>query len=72
MNSSLPKLYDVGEIAKHLRISERTVQRLIASGKLPARKFGRAIRVADHDFKEFLSEAEIDLCPSEFAERRLA
>jgi len=29
MNNSLPKLYDVGEIAQYLRISERTVQRLI-------------------------------------------
>jgi excisionase family DNA binding protein len=56
MNNSLPKLYDVGEIAQYLRISERTVQRLIASGKLPARKFGRAVRVIDHDLKDFLSE----------------
>jgi excisionase family DNA binding protein len=35
----------VTEVASILRLSEETVYRLVSDGSLPARRFGRAIRV---------------------------
>ena len=35
----------VGECAKYLNLSKGMVFKLIAEGKMPARRFGRAVRV---------------------------
>lgn len=43
----------IATVARVLGVCERTVQRLIKSGKLPAFKVGRVIRVARTDLLEF-------------------
>jgi excisionase family DNA binding protein len=40
-------LYTPKETAALLKISERTVRRWIAEGKLPARRYGRQLRIAE-------------------------
>lgn len=39
-------LLTIDEVAVHLRVSTRTVRRLIASGDLQASKIGRSVRVS--------------------------
>lgn len=43
-----------GEIAKELKVSERSVYRWIDSGELKAVKLGRIWRIAKEDFDEFI------------------
>lgn len=47
------KLYSLQEVAKHLRVSERSVFRYIHSGKLKATKIGYW-RISSDDLKAFL------------------
>lgn len=54
------KLYDVPEIAKMLGISTKTVLRLIADGKLPGRKLGKAFFVSAVKLKEFIESSDTD------------
>jgi len=51
-------LYRVSEVAVLLAISERSVQRLIQDGRLPARKLGRVILVRGCDLLDALPEYE--------------
>jgi excisionase family DNA binding protein len=44
------------EVAEHLRITERSVKRLIGSGKLKGTRYGRAIRILPEDFEIFRRE----------------
>jgi len=37
------------EVAQYLRVSDRTVSRLIRTGKLPASRIGRAVRIRQSD-----------------------
>ncbi len=48
------KLHSIPETAEILQTSERTVQRLIASGQLRAHRFRRLVRVADADIAALL------------------
>ena len=43
------------EVARYLRVSDRTVSRLIRTGKLPAARIGRAVRVRQSDLLEMLN-----------------
>lgn len=36
----------LAEVAQYLRLSKRTVSRMIKAGRLPAKRVGRAIRIA--------------------------
>jgi excisionase family DNA binding protein len=56
MSEPLPVLHTLDAVAKHLGVSLRTVKRFVASGKLPARKFGRTVRVMDGDLRAFLEQ----------------
>jgi excisionase family DNA binding protein len=47
-----PLLYTRGEAAEQLRVTTRTVDDLIRSGKLPAVKFGRRVLVRSDDLRE--------------------
>ena len=44
----------VKEIAKELRVTERTVRRYLADGKLKSRKIQGIRRITDEDYQEFL------------------
>jgi excisionase family DNA binding protein len=43
------------EVAQYLRVSGRTVSRLIREGKLPAARIGRAVRIRQSDLLEMLN-----------------
>lgn len=56
------KLIKVKEVAKMLYLSRSMVYRLIQQGKIPAARFGRAVRVpiqAVHEFIERNSQVQI-------------
>lgn len=42
------------EVAQHLRVSDRTVSRLIRTGQLPAARIGRAVRIRQSDLLDML------------------
>ena len=44
------------EAARYLRVSDRTVSRLIRTGQLPASRIGRAVRIRHSDLLEMLNE----------------
>ena len=44
------------EAARYLRVSDRTVSRLIGTGKLPAARIGRAVRIRHSDLLDMLDE----------------
>lgn len=43
------------EVAQYLRVSDRTVSRLIRTGKLPASRIGRAVRIRQSDLLNMLN-----------------
>ncbi len=43
------------EVAQYLRVSDRTVSRLIRAGKLPASRIGRAVRIRQSDLLDMLN-----------------
>jgi excisionase family DNA binding protein len=47
-------LHTIPETAEILQTSERTIQRLIASGQLRAHRFRRLVRIADADIAALL------------------
>lgn len=47
------------EAARRLGITPRTLYRLIDEGQLPAYKFGRVIRLQEHEVDEFIGQARI-------------
>ena len=49
-------LLTVPEVAKRLRLSQRTVRRLIESGDLVCLRFGRAVRVSEEDLAVYLAK----------------
>ncbi len=59
-DTQLERLYETKDVAEYLGLSTRTVKRFIATGKLRVRRFGRAVRIAENDFKKFASEGT---CP---------
>ncbi len=44
------------EVAQYLRVSDRTVSRLICTGKLPTARIGRAVRIRQSDLLDMLNE----------------
>ena len=44
------------EVAQYLRVSDRTVSRLIRTGQLPAARIGRAVRIRHADLLNMLNE----------------
>lgn len=44
------------EVARYLRVSDRTMSRLIRIGKLPASRIGRAVRIRQSDLLDMLNE----------------
>lgn len=48
-------LYTTDEAAEYLRVSAKTVYRMIGSGQLPASKVGRQYRISQNDIDLFLA-----------------
>jgi excisionase family DNA binding protein len=44
------------EVAQYLRVSDRTVSRLIRAGQLPASRIGRAVRIRHADLLDILNK----------------
>jgi excisionase family DNA binding protein len=44
------------EAARYLRVSDRTVSRLIRAGQLPAARIRRAVRIRQSDLLDMLNE----------------
>jgi excisionase family DNA binding protein len=62
--SLLSPLHTIAEAAKILRCSERTIRRLIWSGRLRAVQVGRCYRIRRHDLSELL-RASLTTPPAE-------
>ena len=52
----MSRFFSIGEVARNLGVSTRTVQRWIASGELIAHRFGRTVRIAESDLILFLEK----------------
>ena len=51
------ELLTVSQVAEYLQISEKTIRRLIANGKIKASKVGgRAWRIKESDIEHYLNE----------------
>jgi len=55
MNTKIDKLFTIEETAKILRVSGRSVNRYIESGKLKASKIG-SWRITEFDLQKFLED----------------
>lgn len=54
MRTALPGFYDVASVAAALNVTERTVRRWLATGRLPNHKIGGGVRISEPDLKEFI------------------
>lgn len=52
------KLWTVDQLAEHWQVSPRTVEQLIKSRALRARRIGRLLRITDADADAFLDQNE--------------
>ena len=50
----------VAEVARHLRVSNMTVYRLIKSGEMPAIRVGRGYRLREEDVRRYLQQRYMD------------
>jgi excisionase family DNA binding protein len=55
MPPSLPKLFTIPEVARHLRVCSKTVRRMIKDGKLIAIRVGKQPRISERDLRAYLS-----------------
>lgn len=56
---SLPKIYNVKDVANYLLVDEDTVTKLIRSRELAGKKVGREWRVTEDDLLEYLNTKKI-------------
>ncbi len=52
------EFYLVEELAEKLRVSNMTIYRYIAKGKVKAYKIGKEYRIKDEEFNKFLDKVE--------------
>ncbi len=52
------EFYLVEELAAKLRVSNMTIYRYIAKGKVKAYKIGKEFRIKDDEFNKFLDKVE--------------
>lgn len=53
------ELYTVQEVAKLLKVTERTVYSKAKSGELPYRKIGRVLRFTREDIEVYLEKIKV-------------
>jgi excisionase family DNA binding protein len=58
-NGGASECATVKQIAGYLRISEKQVRHFVVSGKLPAIRIGKIVRVRIADFEAFLASHRI-------------
>jgi len=51
---SLPVLFSIKQVAKHLDTSTRTIRRWIEAGDLVAHRIGRGLRISETDLQTFI------------------
>ena len=54
-----PRFLTALEVAERMRVSKMTVYRLIRSGKLPAVRVGKSVRVRDEDVERYLDSSYV-------------
>lgn len=59
-SSLVERFLTVGEVAKHLRVSNMTVYRLVNSGQLAAVRVGRGYRIREDDVRKYLEQRYMD------------
>jgi excisionase family DNA binding protein len=65
----MSRLLTVDEVAKRLRLHPITVRRHIKSGRLPATRIGRRVRVKEEDIERVTEALPVsDMTPDEFRE----
>ncbi|MBN2116266.1 MAG: helix-turn-helix domain-containing protein [Anaerolineales bacterium] len=57
---SKPQYLSLQEMAKQLKVSERTIIRWVRSGELRAFRLGHVTRVTKEDFDKFLKKYTLD------------
>ena len=58
--SVMGRFLTVAEVARHLRVSNMTVYRLVKSGQLPAVRVGRGYRLQEDDVRKYLEQRYMD------------
>ena len=53
---SATRLMTVAETAEFLRLSDKTVRRMIARGDLASHRIGSSVRLYEHEVRAFVSE----------------
>jgi excisionase family DNA binding protein len=51
------KVYTIGEVAEHWKVTIRTIEDLIASGELRATKFAGQVRITESALNEYIAQA---------------
>ncbi len=59
-SSLVDRFLTVGEVARHLRVSNMTVYRLVNSGQLAAVRVGRGYRIREVDVRKYLEQRYMD------------
>lgn len=53
---TIPRLLTVAETAEFLRLSDKTVRRMITRGDLASHRIGGSLRLYEHEVRAFVSE----------------
>lgn len=56
----MERFLTVSEVARHLRVSNMTVYRLVNSGQLAAVRVGRGYRIREDDVRKYLQKRYMD------------
>ena len=56
----MSRFLTVAEVARHLRVSNMTVYRLVNSGQLSAVRVGRGYRIREDDVRKYLEQRYMD------------
>jgi excisionase family DNA binding protein len=59
MADEAPRWLSTGEAARRLGITSRTLYRFIDEGLVPAYRFGRVIRLTEHEVDAFIESSRI-------------
>jgi excisionase family DNA binding protein len=52
----LPQLLTVAEVAEGLRVSAKTIRRMVARGDLPVIRIGRAVRIMEAEYARLVGQ----------------